>query len=672
MRRIATAVLGVALVAFYMACSADAPAPTSNNGGGGGPRTTPTPSALQVRLFTTNANPTAGNCTLIQAIVTLNGNNVPDGTGVAFSTDFGFFQQNGNVVVSVTTSGGAAVTALCSSNPGLANVRATATVGSQTGTGTLVISFQPSAQAGPFFSSCSPSVAPNTGGTTVTLNGGRFFGTAGTTRATFTAAGVTREALVTDVTASTVTVVTPAFPEAQSPSVPVTINLTFGTNTSSPVVLTIPNCFAFGTTGSSTPKVTAVLPASGSKDGNTRVSIIGSGFSAPLQVFFQTGTTQVETAVQSVSFNQILILTPPAFNFGLPNPPINTPIDVVVRESTSGATDTLVGGYRYVLPLLVTGFSPSQMRADQITPITIFGHGFQSPVIVTIGSTQASVLSVTDTEIQVLPTAPSSCSAVSGPIAVTNLDTGETMVAPGGNFTLNVLTPTISSITPTHGAAGSTVTITGTNLPTTASDAQVRFGAANANVTGASANGTSLTVVVPAGSVTTIPPCPGGTPVGTPVATGETAPVSVRTRASGCQSTGPTFAYEIACDVADVTVAKGSTPNPVSTTKNLTYTINIGNSGGVPAAGVSMTDTLPAGTTFISCTPSQGTCGFSSGTVTATLGTVPAGGSAVVTIVVTVTAPATTVLSNTASVVTTTIETTLSNNSSTTTTTVVP
>jgi hypothetical protein len=58
MRRIATALLGIALVAFYMACSADAPAPTSN-GGGGGPRTTPTPSALQVRLFTTNANPTA-------------------------------------------------------------------------------------------------------------------------------------------------------------------------------------------------------------------------------------------------------------------------------------------------------------------------------------------------------------------------------------------------------------------------------------------------------------------------------------------------------------------------------------------------------------------------------------------------------------------------------------
>ena len=85
----------------------------------------------------------------------------------------------------------------------------------------------------------------------------------------------------------------------------------------------MPNCFAFGTAGSGTPTITALLPSSGSKDGNTRVSIIGSGFTAPLQVFFAT----VEVQVISVSFNQIVILTPAAFQFG-PTPPINTPIDV--------------------------------------------------------------------------------------------------------------------------------------------------------------------------------------------------------------------------------------------------------------------------------------------------------------------------------------------------------
>jgi len=194
MRRIASGLLAIALVAFHLGCSADAPAPTPPNGGGG-PGTTPTPSALQVRLFTSNANPIAGNCTLIQAIVSLNGGNVPDGTGVAFSTDFGVFQQNGGKVVSITTTSGAAVTALCSTDPGLANVRGTATVTGHTGSANITISFQPSAQAVPFFTSCSPSFGANTGGETLTLNGGRFFGDPSTTRVTFTAAGVTREAV---------------------------------------------------------------------------------------------------------------------------------------------------------------------------------------------------------------------------------------------------------------------------------------------------------------------------------------------------------------------------------------------------------------------------------------------------------------------------------------------
>src|SRR5450432_2337289 len=145
MRRIATSIIGIALVAFYLACSADAPSPTQNNGGG--TRVTPTSTALQVRLFTSNANPIAGSCSLIQAIVSLNGANVPDGTGVVFSTDNGFFEQNSNVFVSVSTQGGAAVTAICSLNPGLSNVKASATVGGQTGSASIPISFQPSTQA---------------------------------------------------------------------------------------------------------------------------------------------------------------------------------------------------------------------------------------------------------------------------------------------------------------------------------------------------------------------------------------------------------------------------------------------------------------------------------------------------------------------------------------------
>ncbi|MDQ2870447.1 MAG: IPT/TIG domain-containing protein [Acidobacteriota bacterium] len=670
MRRNAIGLLGIALVAFTLACSADAPAPTPPNGGGGTPRVTPgAASPLQIRLFTSNANPTAGTCSLVQAIVSLNGANVPDGTGVAFSTDFGIFQQNGEAVVSVTTQNSAAVTAICSASAGLANVRASATVAGQTGSATIAISFQPSAQAAPFFSSCSPSFASNAGGDTVTLNGGRFFGSPATTRVTFTAAGVTREALVTDLTSTSVSVRTPAFPEAISPSVPVTITLTLGTNTASPVVLTIPNCFAFGTAAGNVPTVTAILPASGTKEGGTRVTIVGSGFSSPLQVFLQSATIQVEATVISVSYNQIIILTPPASNFGL-LPPINSPIDVLVREVGSGTTAMLAASFRYTQPLQITGFSPERMRGDQRTQLTIFGHGFQSPVLVTVGSVPASVISVSDSEIIVLPGAPPACSGAAGPVIVTNLGTGET--ASAGIFTYVVQPITITGISPPQGAAGTSVTILGTNLPTSTADADVRFNNTPATVVSVSSDGLSMVVTVPPGAITTSPVCPAGTPVGTLLPSGETVTVTVRSRSSACSATG-SFSYLLPCAVADVGISKTSNPPTVSLAAGgaVTYTLSITNAGGVPATNTVASDSLPAGVNAVSCTATQGSCSVSGSVVTANLQTLAPGGSATVTINVTMVGSPRTV-SNTATVSTTASEVNTFDNTSTASTVVNP
>ena len=84
MRRIAITLTVLALVAGSFACSSDAPTPPKSGPPTGGPGPTG-PSALQIRLFTSNPNPPAGTCTLIQAVVTLNGVSVPDGTSVAFT-----------------------------------------------------------------------------------------------------------------------------------------------------------------------------------------------------------------------------------------------------------------------------------------------------------------------------------------------------------------------------------------------------------------------------------------------------------------------------------------------------------------------------------------------------------------------------------------------------------
>ena len=62
----------------------------------------------------------------------------------------------------------------------------------------------------------------------------------------------------------------------------------------------------------------------------------------------------------------------------------------------------------------------------------------------------------------------------------------------------------------------------------------------------------------------------------------------------------------------------------------VTYTLSLVNNGPSPATGVTITDPLPNGLSFVSADPSQGSCSHAGQTVTCQLGTVAAGGSAVV------------------------------------------
>jgi len=61
------------------------------------------------------------------------------------------------------------------------------------------------------------------------------------------------------------------------------------------------------------------------------------------------------------------------------------------------------------------------------------------------------------------------------------------------------------------------------------------------------------------------------------------------------------------------------------------YTLAVSNAGG-PASNVSVTDTLPAGATYVSATGTGWTCGFAAGTVTCTLPSLPGGAAAPITL----------------------------------------
>jgi uncharacterized repeat protein (TIGR01451 family) len=131
---------------------------------------------------------------------------------------------------------------------------------------------------------------------------------------------------------------------------------------------------------------------------------------------------------------------------------------------------------------------------------------------------------------------------------------------------------------------------------------------------------------------------------------------------------------------ADLALTKTDSPDPVVASQNLTYTITLTNNGPSDAQTVSVSDTIPANTTFVSATVTTGT-GWSTtapavggtGTVTFTKATVAASETAVFTLVVNVNVntPNNTVLSNTATVTTATTDPTAGNNSATATTTVI-
>ena len=92
-----------------------------------------------------------------------------------------------------------------------------------------------------------------------------------------------------------------------------------------------------------------------------------------------------------------------------------------------------------------------------------------------------------------------------------------------------------------------------------------------------------------------------------------------------------------------------------------TYTLTTTNAGPDAATGVQITDSLPAGSQFISVTSTQGTCTENSGTVSCTLGDVAAGSSGVTT-TIKVVLPTPDVYTNTLSGTTTAADPNPSNN----------
>lgn len=85
---------------------------------------------------------------------------------------------------------------------------------------------------------------------------------------------------------------------------------------------------------------------------------------------------------------------------------------------------------------------------------------------------------------------------------------------------------------------------------------------------------------------------------------------------------------DVSATQADLSIGKTAAPEPVNVGAQLTYSLTVANAGPNAAPGATVVDTLPAGVTFVSATPSQGSCSFAAGIVTCSLGTLSIGATA--------------------------------------------
>jgi hypothetical protein len=184
------------------------------------------------------------------------------------------------------------------------------------------------------------------------------------------------------------------------------------------------------------PEITSFTPTSG--DGTTTVTITGKNFTNATDVRFGNIPAASFVVNSSTSITAI---------------PASTGADGNVTVKTPYGTAYL-GTFNFLKPPTITSFTPTSGRTGNT--VTITGTNFRDVLEVTLGGVRATVqfINVSGTSIQVTIGA-----GASGDVVVKTLDGTATKAG----FTY-LVTPTITSFTPTSAHPGDLITITGTNF----------------------------------------------------------------------------------------------------------------------------------------------------------------------------------------------------------------
>ncbi len=163
---------------------------------------------------------------------------------------------------------------------------------------------------------------------------------------------------------------------------------------------------------------------------------------------------------------------------------------------------------------------------------------------------------------------------------------------------------------------------------------------AGLTLTGASGTGWTCNVVPPTLTCArseTLSPGASYSPLLVSVAVPTSGPASVTNSATVSGGGELNTANDVSSDPTNIVAASTmliamTAPAEVTTGSSFNYVITVTNSSGATQNGVTVTDTLPSGVTYSSWSSSQGTCSQSNGTVSCSLGTMAANGTATITI----------------------------------------
>ena len=236
-----------------------------------------------------------------------------------------------------------------------------------------------------------------------------------------------------------------------------------------------------GFTYVSPPVITAISPTKGSILGGATVTITGIGFLSSATVSF--GNVPGTNVIVSANGDTITVTSPP-----------HAAGTVVVTVNNGGGASATID-FIYGLPPTVTSIVPPAGPTSGGTPVTITGTEFQPGATVTIGGAAATNVNVSATATSLTAVTPLHAAGAAD-VKVTNPDGNAATLASG--FTYQLITVTITSVTPPTGlpGGGTPVTIIGTNFE---QNAVVMFDGIPATTVVVDPTGTKITCFAPAG-----------------------------------------------------------------------------------------------------------------------------------------------------------------------------